>query len=179
MATEIKLNEVLKQDNVQLNEGDFLAPVTRAEGYVQDNQETVDVKSGKHLYYISNTDVGINVTPVDNNADGTGWVVDYTRPVIIQEPGKITYMTGRNHPYFDDVYNGRSFHVVDNIPEGEEHRHVVTAFIDYVRSEYSAGVNEFQIERPEYITEGTGTDTGNGGTGDETDTGSGDEEATQ
>jgi hypothetical protein len=155
----MKLAELLAQEPVTLNDGDYLASVTRSEGYVPTRKDTTSLHLGQYLYKV----VGVgdkdvdgnyaehNVIPVIKAADGKTFIDDVENPIVIQGTDKVTYMTGRNHPLYKDAYNTHQFHEVTGIEAGTEFRHILFAFLEFVNSEFSMGVNDFKIEGPEYI----------------------------
>lgn len=145
------LAELLKQPEVKLNEGDYLASITRSEGYVPTYKDTSSVGKGRYLYKIVGTEGGINLVPVITSEDGKEFIDDLENPIVIQNGDKVYYLSGRNHPNYKDGYNGRQHHVVEGIAAGEEHRNVVSAFITFVRSEFSMGVNDFMVADPELV----------------------------
>lgn len=155
----MKLADVLKQADVTLKAGDYLASLTRSEGYVPTHRDTQMVHLGRYVYKIvgvGSPDEGGNyeslkIVPVVLSEDGKEFVDDLEHPIVVQEPGKVTYMTGRNHPEYKDGYHGRQFYSVENVPAGQEHRQALTAFIEFVNSEFSMGVNDFQIGGPELL----------------------------
>lgn len=154
------LAELLKQAEVKLNVGDYLASVTRSEGYVPTYKDTQAIGKGQYLFKIvgigepdgeTGEYAGIKLVPVVKSEDGKEFIDDVENPIVIQEGDKVTHLTGRNHPDFKDAYNGRQFNVVEGIAAGEEHRNVVTAFITFARSEFSMGVNDFIVAEPKLI----------------------------
>lgn len=156
----MKLSEILAQDVVKLEVGNYLASTTEATGYVPTYKDTDAIHTGRYLYQIvgvgeADVDTGeyskINVVPVKVSEDGKSFVSDTEHPIIIQETGKVVYVTGRNHPNFKDAYNGREHHFVENIAAGQEHRQVLLAFLEFVKSEFSLGVNDFVVTEPEQI----------------------------
>lgn len=153
----MKLSEYLAQPTVELTHGDVLKSITRSEGYVPTRKDTDALHLGQYHYKVLGigSDIGAGkyaaykIVPVIVNAQGTALVDDVANPIIVQEAGKVTYMTGRNHPEYKDAYNGNQFHEVKGITVGQEARHALLAFIDFVNSEFSLGVNDFQIGTPE------------------------------
>lgn len=154
------ISDKLKESNIQLNDGDYLVSVTRSEGYVPTYKMTDNVHKGQYLFKVvgvgtADGTTGLfpeyHVVPVNVTADGADWEDDLENPIAVQVANQVTYLTGRNHPMAKDAYHGREFHVRDGIADGEEHRHLLLAFNEFVNSEYSMGVNEFQLAGPEFL----------------------------
>ena len=153
----MKLSELLAQPTVELHHGDVLQAITRSEGYVQDRQGTDSLHKGKYRYKV----LGIGepdettgkyeshkIVPIIMNKEGTAYEDDVENPIVVQEAGKVTYVTGRNHPAFKDAYNGKQYFEI-NVGAGDEHRVALIAFLAFVNSEFSLGVNDFQVDTPE------------------------------
>jgi hypothetical protein len=154
----MKISEVLEQGTVTVDNGDFLASITRSEGYLPTFKDTQSLAKGQYLYKIVGVGAPDGVTgkyashkvvPMVISEDQKSFVEDANQPIIIQEEGKITYVTGRNHPDFKDGYQDRQVRTMD-VAAGEEHRNLLLAFIEFVNSEYSLGVNDFTLEGPEF-----------------------------
>ncbi len=75
-------------------------------------------------------------------------------PVVSQSGSTLSYVTTRNDPEYKDGYRPPNTHVVKDIAAGEEARSILAAFIAFVNSEYSMGVNDFNIEGPDYLNTG-------------------------
>ena len=154
-----KISEVLALETVEVNDGDILTSVTRSEGYLPTFKENTALAQGKYNFKVAGVGeadevtgkyAAHNVIPFIMNEDNTELVVDAANPVVVQVAGKVTYMIGRNHPNFKDGYQDRQVRVIEDITEGEEHRKLLEAFADFVKTEYSLGVNDFNIEGPEH-----------------------------
>jgi hypothetical protein len=154
----MKISELLAQPTVELNAGDYLASITRSESFVPSFRDTRAFVNGRHLFKI----VGVgapdgvtgkfaahNVVPVEVSEDGKSYVE--AEPIIIQEAGKVTYVAGRNDQVFKDGYQDRHYVEIKDIAAGEEHRQILLAFADFAQTEFSLGVNDFQVEGPEHI----------------------------
>jgi len=151
----MNLVELLKQGTVTLTAGDYLAANTEAVGYLPTHETTVGLKSGRYLFKIvDNGGAGkfkiIPVVEADNNA---GYVEKTDEPVVVVEPTKITYVTTRNEETYKDVYHSAKPKVVTGITAGQEARHALNAFIAFTDSEYSLGVQHFQVVSADYLDE--------------------------
>ncbi|AMQ66649.1 Ig domain containing protein [Bacillus phage Shbh1] len=151
------ISELLQQPDVTLNDGDYLASNTEKTGYVPSHKDTANFDRGRYVFKLVQTATGMNVVPVINNEEGTEYVDDEVNPVVIQSGDKLVYQTGRNHPDYHDGYHGRQFYEVE-VKEGEEAQQILLAFIEFVKSEYSMGVNDFTLEGPTYLGDGSDSD---------------------
>jgi hypothetical protein len=151
----MNLAEYLQQGTVTLTAGDYLAANTEAVGYLPTHKTTVGLKSGRYLFKIvDGGGVGkFNIIPVVEADDNASYVEKTDEPVVVVEPTKITYTTTRNDSDYKDVYRTVKTHVVEGIADGEEARHALNAFIAFTDSEYSLGVQHFQVVGADYLDE--------------------------
>lgn len=156
----MKISEVLAQDEVSVVNGAVLAQSTVSVGYAPSFKDTVAIAKGKQLFRIVGVGEAVegvysafNIVPIVLNEDATAYVNDTNNPVVKMEKGKVTYVTGRNHPISKDIYQDRQAKVIEDVPEGEEARQLLLAFVSFVRAEYGLGVNDFTVETPEYTAE--------------------------
>lgn len=149
----MNLAEYLKQATVTLTAGDYLAANTAAVGYLPTHKTTVGLKSGSYLFKIvANGGAGkFKIIPVVEAADTKSYVEKPDTPIVTVEPTKVTYVTTRNSQKYKDVYRTVKTHVVTGITAGQEARHALNAFIAFADSEYSLGVQHFQIVGPDYL----------------------------
>lgn len=152
-----KVSEVLAGATVEVGDGDILASITRSEGFAPSYKDTKSFNKGQYLFKIigkGTPNLGVypehHIIPVVINEAGTALEDDATSPIAIQTAGKVVALTGRNNPEFKDGYQDRQYYTVEGITAGQEHRHLLIAFVEFVKSEYSLGVNDFTIEGPEY-----------------------------
>ncbi|BAN59631.1 Ig domain containing protein [Bacillus phage phiNIT1] len=150
----MKISEAMAQGTVTLNPGDYLAANTDSVGYLPTYKDTSDLHRGQYLFKVVSADSGLDVIPVVMAEDGKSFVEVPERPIISQRGNVISYMTTRNDPIFKDGYRPAHAHVVENIPSGEEARNILATFIAFVGSEYGMGVNDFNIEGPDYLNTG-------------------------
>lgn len=152
------LSDVLKQPTVAYKNGDLLAANTESVGYAPSIIDTEAFVNGKFNFRIKGVgtadDKGdypeYRIVPVVLNDAGTAFVDDDANPVVIQTAGKVVYATGRNDIATGDVYKDRSYLTIDNIAAGEEARTALNCFVEFVHSEYSLGVNDFNVSGPSY-----------------------------
>jgi len=151
----MNLVDLLKQGTVTLTAGDYLAANTEAVGYLPTHKTTVGLKSGRYLFKIvDNGGAGkFKIIPVVEADDNESYVEKVDEPVVVVEPTKITYITTRNDDNYKDVYRTVKTHTVEDIPSGEEARHALNAFIAFTDSEYSLGVQHFQVVGADYLDE--------------------------
>lgn len=158
----MKITEIMEQENVTLEVGSYLVGYTRSEGYVPTYRDTSSVHKGRYIYRVvsaSEADpetgafASLMVVPMIPKDDFSGYKEDIANPIIVQKEGKVEYMTGRNAPVYKDVYHDRIAHVVKDVAAGEEHRNILAAFIEFIKTEFSAGVNDFRLESPSYFEE--------------------------
>lgn len=151
----MKLSDVLKEETVALTPGNYLVVITSAWGYVPTHKDTSAVQSGRHLYKIvkpeGSGETDINIVPVKPSEDTKTQSADETSPVVSVSGDTLMYVTGINDENARDVYHGIKHHVKEKIEVGEEHREAIMAFIDFANSQYSHGVNEFQVTTPEEL----------------------------
>lgn len=153
----VKLADFLAQESVELTHGTILKAITRSEGYVPSRGDTDAIHLGKYNYIVlgvGNPDetgkyASYQIVPIVMNEEGTAYENAEEDPIIVIEEGKVTYMSGRNHPGFKDGYHTRQYHVAEGLAPGEEHRTALVTFINFANSEFSLGVNDFQIDIPE------------------------------
>ena len=150
----MKISEVMKQDTVTLNPGDYLVANTDSVGYLPTYKDTSDLHRGQYLFKVVSNDSNLEVIPVIMGEDGKSFVELPDRPVVYQKGNVIDYVTTRNDPAFKDVYRPAATHTVENVPEGQEARGILAAFIAFVNSEYALGVNDFNLEGPGYLDTG-------------------------
>jgi hypothetical protein len=147
----MKLADVMKQDTVTLTAGDYLVANTDSVGYLPTHKNTSNLHLGRYLFrVVANGDL-LDVVPVYEQKDGSGYWEDTANPIVSVGTGLIKYVTTRNSEDFRDVYHATSTHTVDSIPTGQEARHALAAFIAFAASEYSLGVNHFQLEGADYL----------------------------
>ena len=152
------ISDLLAQATVTYGNGDLLAANTASVGYVPSILGTDSF--GKGLYNFKIKGIGTadgsgnyaeyHIVPVVVSADGLSFVDDDKNPIIVQKAGTVMYATGRNDVDFRDVYHDRSFNVINNITAGQEARTAINCFVEFVKSEYSLGVNDFTISGPTY-----------------------------
>lgn len=149
----MNLAEYLKQATVTLTAGTYLASNTAAVGYLPTHRRTVGLKSGRYLFkIIDNGGAGkFSIIPVVEATDGATYTEKTNEPIITVEPTKITFVTTRNEEAYKDVYHSSKPKVVTGITAGQEARHALNAFIAFADSEYSLGVQHFQIVGPDYL----------------------------
>lgn len=149
------LAEVLKQATVTLNPGDFLATVSRSEGYLPSRKDTISLAAGKYLFKVVDKDGARLVVPMKLAPDNKSLVEVLDRPVIVAKGTELTYTVGRNHPTFRDGYQGRGFEKVKGIATGQLDKEIVLAFIEFANTEFSLGVNDFRLGGDELLALGT------------------------
>ena len=149
----MRLTELMAQDTVTLTAGDYLVANTDAVGYLPTYKDTSKLHRGHYMFHvIEGKKAGsLEIVPLNTSLDGETVVEDKENPIVVIETRKITYMTTRNDPNYRDVYRSPAAHVVKDIKAGEEHRHALAAFIAFADSEYSVGVQHFQLVGPEYM----------------------------
>lgn len=154
-----KLSEVLKQATVTLKAGDYLASITDAAGYVPTIKGTTSFAKGRYLFKVVGVGTAeadgsykkMNIVPVVPAGDFKSFVDDLKNPIVIIEPTKVTYTMGRNDKEYRDVYRGNTIKTEKDIVAGKEHRMAVLAFLEFVKTEYSLGVNDFALGGDELI----------------------------
>lgn len=149
------LAEVLKQATVTLNPGDFLATVSRSEGYLPSREDTISLTEGKYLFKVVDKDGSRLIVPMKLAPDNKSLVEVLDRPVIVAKGTELTYTVGRNHPTFRDGYQGRGFEKVKGIAVGQLDKEIVLAFIEFANTEFSLGVNDFRLGGDELLALGT------------------------
>lgn len=149
--------DLLDQATVAYNDGDILAANTDSVGYAPSIIDTQAYARGQYTFKIKGVGTpseGVypeyHIVPIIVAEDGKSFVDDDEHPVVIQKAGKVLYATGRNDIQSRDVYHDRQYLEVDNIQAGEEARVALNCFIEFVKSEYSLGVNDFNISGPSY-----------------------------
>ncbi|QEG04212.1 hypothetical protein [Bacillus phage BC-T25] len=154
-----KLSEVLKQATVTLKPGDYLASITDAAGYIPSIKGTKSFAKGRYVFKV----VGVgapegdgsykkmNIVPMKHSDDRKSFVEDLKNPIILIEPTKVTFTLGRNDKEYRDVYRGNTIKTEKDIVAGKEHRMAVLAFIEFVKTEYSLGVNDFALGGTELV----------------------------
>ncbi|AOZ62067.1 hypothetical protein QCM8_149 [Bacillus phage QCM8] len=154
-----KLSEVLKQATVTLKPGDYLASITDAAGFIPSIKGTTSFAKGRYLFKV----VGVgapegdgsykkmNIVPMVAADDFKSFKEDLKNPIVLIEPTKVTYTMGRNDKEYHDVYRGNTIKVEKDIAAGKEHRMAVLAFIEFVKTEYSLGVNDFALGGSELV----------------------------
>jgi hypothetical protein len=156
----MKLAELMTQETVTLTAGDYLVANTEAVGYLPTHKDTSELHRGQNLFRIvgqgepdgtTGEYAVLHIIPVNLSNDGLSHVEDSENPIVIVEDGAVTYKTTRNDPVYRDVYHGGDYHRVEGITAGEEARHALAAFIAFAGSHYSLGVNNFQVEGPDYL----------------------------
>lgn len=149
----MKLAELMKQDTITLTAGDFLVANTEAVGYLPTYKDTHGLHSGQYLFKIKAGAVegAFTIVPMVMAEDQKSYVEDTKNPIVMIEAGKITFVTTRNDPDYRDVYRSADAKVVEGIPTGEEVRHGLAAFIAFADSEYSLGVQHFQVAGADYL----------------------------
>lgn len=155
----MELKDILAQDTITLTDGNYLAAYTRHEGYTPSSIDNSQVHRGRYLYKIKGSNNGtegdpqdFTIVPVVVSPDGKEHLEDTANPVVVQKGTTIHYTTGRNHPDYNDGYHSRAdLHKVMEATEGQEERHVLLGFIEFADSEFSLGVNEFQVLPPEEV----------------------------
>lgn len=158
----MKITDLLFQDTVTLETGSHLIVNTRAEGYLPTFKDTVSLASGQKLYRL----IGVGtadeisgefakraVVQLVQNDDLTGYKEDTANPIILIGDGKVVYMTGRNSRIAKDGYHDRQAHT-EAVPAGQEDRNILAAFIEFAQTEFSLGVNHFQVAGPDYLEPG-------------------------
>lgn len=152
-----RLADLLKLPNVTLVAGSYLVANTRSESFVPSFKDTKQIVKGRQLYKIvgvgkpdggTGAYASMNVVPLELNEEGTAYVEK--DPIIMQTPGKIVYITGRNDNEYKDGYHDRHYVKLD-VEAGKEHREILLAFLDFANTEFSLGVNDFQLEGSEYL----------------------------
>lgn len=157
----MKIHELIAQDEVSLATGSHLIVNTRPEGYVPTFKESVAIANGQYLYRLvgvgeADAETGLHasraVVQLLQNDNLDGFKEDVGNPIILVGDGKLTFMTGRNDRIAKDGYHDRQYHVIDL--EGKEtDREILAAFVEFARTEFSMGVNDFQVEGPDYVAE--------------------------
>lgn len=149
----MKLADVMKQGTVTLTAGNYLVANTEAVGYLPTHKRTVGLKSGQYAFKIvDNGGAGkFKIIPVVEAGDGRTLVEKTNEPIITVEPTKVTYVTTRNSEKYKDVYRAAHPHVVQSVPAGQEARHALAAFVAFADSEYSLGVQHFQVVGADYL----------------------------
>jgi len=149
----MKLADLLKQATITLTAGDYIVANTAAVGYLPTHKHTVGLKSGRYLFRIlDNGGAGkFKIVPVVEGKDGKTYEEKTTTPIVTVEAGKVVFMTTRNEKDFRDVYHVSRPNVVTNITAGQEARHALVAFAAFAKSEYSLGVNHFQVVGSDYL----------------------------
>lgn len=149
----MKISEALNEELLTLTEGDYLVAHTAPAGYFPDIHGTDEIHTGRYIYKIKTEGSGLKVVPVVATEDGKSYEDDDNNPIVVQEDDKVTYMTGTNHPYYRDVYHSNGYRVIKDIPVGKEAYNILLAFVEFTNSEFSLGVNDFNIESPEFLDE--------------------------
>jgi hypothetical protein len=153
-----KISDLLAQPTVELNAGDYLAAITRSESFVPSFKDTKAFVNGRHLFLIKGVGApdGVtgkyaahNVVPLEVAEDGLTYVEG--QPIIVQTEGKVVFLTGRNDNAYKDGYQDRHYVEKTGITAGQEHKEILVAFVDYAKTEFGLGVNDFQVEGPEHI----------------------------
>lgn len=156
----MKIVELLKEETVTLAVGSHLVGFTRSEGYVPTLKDTSSVHKGRYLYRVvgaSEADPvtgefdSLMVVPLIHKEDLSGFREDLKNPIIVQKPGKIQYMSGRNAPIYKDVYHDRLSHEDREVVAGQEHRAILAAFVEFIKTEFGIAVNDFRLESPSYF----------------------------
>ncbi|QXN69985.1 putative fibronectin type III domain-containing protein [Bacillus phage vB_BspH_Mawwa] len=149
----MKISDVLAQDTVTLNDGDYLVANTESVGFFPTKGETQNLHLGKyHFKIVSKGDNAFDVVPLVLSEDGQSFVPDEKNPVVSQSGDKLVYITPKNDPHFRDGYHNTGAHEVKDIPAGEEARQILIAFLEFANSQYSMGVNDFRLEGEDYDT---------------------------
>ena len=149
----MRLADLMKQTTITLTAGDYIVANTAAVGYLPTHKRTVGLKSGRYLFKIvDNGGAGkFKIIPVVEAADGKVYEEKPDSPIVLIAPTTISYVTTRNEEDFRDVYHATKPHVVKSVPAGQEARHGLAAFAAFAKSEYSLGVNHFQVVGPDYL----------------------------
>lgn len=147
----MKLSEVLKQDEVTLTVGNYLASITEEAGYVSSHKHSTSIHHGRYLFKIIEDGESTNIIPIVTSDDGKEVIEDRANPIIVIQGSTVSYTTGRNHTQDKDVYKGRQLHFIEDIEEGEVHRVALLSFLEFVESEYTLGVNDFRMAEAEEI----------------------------
>jgi len=149
----MKLAELMEQSTVTLTAGDYLVANTAAVGYLPTHKDTNNLHSGRYIFKIvAGGGTGkFNIIPVNLSADRKSHVEDPDNPIIVVAPTQVTYVTTRNDPERRDVYRSVKTKTETGIPAGQEARHALAAFIAFANSEYSLGVQHFEVAGPDYL----------------------------
>lgn len=147
----MKISEVLKEDEVTLTPGDYLASITEEAGYVSSHKDSTMIHNGRYLYKITEEGEALNIIPIVTSDDGTEVIEDKANPVIVVRGDTVSYTIGRNHVQDKDVYKGRQFKFIEDIEEGQVHRVALLSFLEFVESEFTLGVNDFRFAEAEEI----------------------------
>ena len=140
----VKIKDILEEENIALTAGEYLVSYTHADGYT-------DTHSGKYVFKIEEHNAGgLQIVPVTTAKGGKEFLVRSTEPIIVQEVEKVTYVYNTQN----EAYQGNKFRVED-VPEGKEHRYILLAFLEFVKDEFSLGVNDFVIEGSGYTGDAT------------------------
>jgi len=153
------LKDLLKQATVTLTNGDYLVANTASVGYLPTRVDTAALAKGHQLFKIvgigtQDAETGLypelHVVPVINAEDNKSFVDDTDHPVVVFKDNKVQFVTHRNRMVEKDVYGGTEVHEYD-VAAGNENKDVLRAFIAFAECEYSLGVNDFNLEGPEYL----------------------------
>lgn len=85
------------------------------------------------------------IVPIILAADSKSFVDDVANPIIVQKAGTVMYATGRNDVNSKDVYHDRSYATVTGITAGQEARQALQYFLQFAKSEYSIGVQDWTL----------------------------------
>ncbi|USL89333.1 Ig-like protein [Bacillus phage vB_BceH_LY2] len=146
------ISEVLKGETVTVAKDTYLVAKTDREGYLPSREETVELHKGQYLFKVVDGAGGAkHVIPVVKSADGKTFVDDVKRPVVIAKGTEVTYVEGRNSTPDKEGYKGRAVAKITDIKVGELDKHLLLAFLEFARTEYSLGVNDFRVGGEELI----------------------------
>jgi hypothetical protein len=151
----MKLADALKLDTIPLNAGDYLVANTASVGYLPTHRDTTGLQVGHFMFRaVTNAEGGLDIIPLYLSEDGKTYVEDAANPIIKSSATTVTYVTTRNDPTMRDVYRAPAVHVQTDIATADVLRHILAAFVAFADSEYSLGVNHFQIEGADFLDTG-------------------------
>lgn len=146
------ISDVLKGATITVAKDTYLVAKTDREGYLPSREETIQLHKGQYLFKVVDGVGGAkHVIPVVKSEDGKTFVDAVERPVVIAKGTEVTYVEGRNSVPDKEGYKGRSIAKIKDIGVGELDKHLLLAFLEFARTEFSLGVNDFRVGGEELI----------------------------
>ena len=145
------ISEVLRGATVTVAKDTYLVAKTDREGYLPSREETIQLHKGQYLFKVVDVAGAKHVVPIVKSVDGKSFVEDKKNPVVIAKGTEVTYVEGRNSTPDKEGYTGRVVSTIKDIASGQLDKHLLLGFLEFARTEFSLGVNDFRMGGEELI----------------------------